>query len=837
MRKAVGSIQNGNVTIFGDLIFPGQSSIIPKSTKKILQLSISAGTTNPGASASPIAVVGARGSFAVQDLINEGNDILPHFYLKIISFDCGVTVFNASFTESCFSKSIDQLGLSHISAFSSTITIGSIQIFKNLNITVPVIGATNADDSLSSIVNFPTYSRVQMAYSFICPKFSIIIKGLGWNSAAVLYQNDAWGLAAYSYIKKNSEVLGLRLVNPEKLRTIPAGLSKSGLKNYTNALQEVIDSQARLLLLIIQYPLGNYILEQLYDLGARKGDFVICAGYQDLPTLISINDTNLYKRLEIGIPMFTLVSEYWAGNVGQEALKRIRSAYYSEPSAFSCFYVDAAYLIASALDYMINRGHDYTNPEKLMATIRTTQFYGCTGRVSIEKGSNDRIVDRMIIEGVKLTSDGSTSIYTIGNFRPFSSQVISIINPIIYADGSTQKPSEYRNTNNRCPFPDKKMKTFKKGRGLLFGICFTSALIMIVITFYIWKKWWNISVEPLHQKEEISIQDAIVAASIGIEFFQYASMGPDFKLISPLLSELSGLFSLNLEDVIKLENGVFWIVVDVVYGGIGLWILLCLVILLQLDEKFPYISLFRFLKWLSDFLMPILGNLCFIPFISICLDIFQCDISIGDNFTDSILAKDCYYFCWKDEHLIYAIISFFALLFYEPLAIFCRPLWQELQPTLHVKTVPLFLMVKTVVQTSLIVLNGTVKRSFDITHGLIFIVFMAFYAVFIFKFKPYNYSRFSWWQGLSVIGIIWLALLSLPGLITNNQNLSISLFAVLLLGWGIIILVGLYIQTKKLPSMLFRKKGYDPSTLFKFAFTFGKSSKISLEKLQQTIKV
>ncbi|CAG9325305.1 unnamed protein product [Blepharisma stoltei] len=142
---------------------------------------------------------------------------------------------------------------------------------------------------------------------------------------------------------------------------------------------------------------------------------------------------------------------------------------------------------------------------------------------------------------------------------------------------------------------------------------------MIAIIFYIWKKWWNISVDPLKQKEEISIQDAILAASIGNEFFQYVPMGPDFKLISPLLSELSGLFSLNLEEAIKLENGVFWIVVKFEYGGIGLWILLCLVILLQFDDRFPHFSLFRLLRWISDFLMPILGNLCFIPFISICL--------------------------------------------------------------------------------------------------------------------------------------------------------------------------------------------------------------------------
>ncbi|CAG9325304.1 unnamed protein product [Blepharisma stoltei] len=134
-----------------------------------------------------------------------------------------------------------------------------------------------------------------------------------------------------------------------------------------------------------------------------------------------INDTNLYKRLEVGIPIFTLIGEFWSGNLGHDILQRICSDYHSEPSSFSCFYADAAYLITSALNYIINRGHDYNDPYKLMAAIRTTQFHGCAGSVSIEKGSNDRIVDKMIIEGAKRNADGSASIYTIGNYRPFSS--------------------------------------------------------------------------------------------------------------------------------------------------------------------------------------------------------------------------------------------------------------------------------------------------------------------------------------------------------------------------------------------------------------------------------
>ncbi|CAG9319100.1 unnamed protein product [Blepharisma stoltei] len=306
-------------------------------------------------------------------------------------------------------------------------------------------------------------------------------------------------------------------------------------------------------------------------------------------------------------------------------------------------------------------------------------------------------------------------------------------------------------------------------------------------------------------------------------------MGPDISYLNSTLGKISNLLALELKNIIDFRNGIFWIIVDAVYGLIALWVSMSAVIIFRLDEKYSRFFLFRLIDWLADFMMPILGSLCFIPFVPICLDIFVCDHSIGDNFTDSFLSYDCYYFCWKDEHLIYAILSFFALLCYEPLAVFCRPLWQELQPMLHVKSSPYFLMVKTVIQVLLIAMNKTVRRAQDITHRILFIFVMIFYVVFLLKFKPYNYPRFNLWQNLSLIGVVWLAILSTIalGVKVNSIILTILLF----IGWLIIVLYGLYIQKKKYPSLLFRKKHHDITSLFKFAFTFGKHSHKALNKI------
>ncbi|CAG9332922.1 unnamed protein product [Blepharisma stoltei] len=829
-RVIVGEIIDGNLSLFSDINFSGNSTDIPNSAQKILHLSIEAGSTNPTGPPITVGLVGGYGSYAAIDVINEGNiDLLNNFQVEMFNFDCGTSIYNSAFANSCYLKDKDKFGLGHVSAWSSVMAIGSMKSFKELNLTFPIVSATNGDITLNSTADYPMYMRVQPSFSFEYSLISIFIRALGWKQIAVLYQNDSWGLSGYLYFLEGIKNHDISIINPENKRVIAPDLDRDEVKEYSGVLQQLIDCQARFLVSILHFPTAYYIFEELYDLGLRKGDLVIFTTVTDLATFEAYDDKYLYKLNEIAVPMISIYGQSWVGSLGKKALDRISEAYGGSINSYSCFYFDSVFLIAYALDFMINRGLDYTDPNKLQKIMRNIQFYGCTGKVNIEKGSNDRILQIFEIIVNKLDASDNITTYIMGQFKPQSTQLINIQEPLEYSNGSTTKPSDLRTSSSQCPFPDKLIKTFAKGRILVFGICFAVALISFAITFYIWKKWWKFSIEPLTVREEICLQDIIVAVTIIIEFFQLSSMGPDFSPINSTLAGISNFFSLSLDNILKLRNGVFWIIVNAVFGSIGLWVFLCSVVLLRLDEKFPMSFIFRNLGTLAEYLMPVLGDLCFIPFISICLDIFLCDQSIGDNFTDSFLAADCYYFCWKDEHLFYAIFSVIALIAYEPLAVFGRPLWQELQPILHVKAVPLFLMVKTMIQIILIVMNKTVKRAQNLLHGALFIFVMIIYIAFLYKFKPFNYQRYSWWQTLVSVGVVWLALISV---IEQSSGVNpIFLLSVLCFGFLIIGLLGVYVQRKKYPSLLFRKKGQDTSNLFKFAFTFGRHSKAALSKI------
>ncbi|CAG9331441.1 unnamed protein product [Blepharisma stoltei] len=828
-KHLVGSIKKNEIIITSTIVFPGNSTIIPVSKKKVINLSISDGSTNPNSSPATSNPANVRGAHLAIEMVNEGNDILSNFEVSMFSYDCGVTVYNANFSIKCYSSNIDKIGYGHVAAYGSNVAVGDFQTFKALNITVPCVGAGPSDAALSSTANFPYYARVNLASSYLYNQIPLYLKASGWKKIAVIYQNDAnFGKSAYYYINQSATNQGLEIVNDPNLRAIPMGLNRTQLKNYTNVIQAVINSGARLVIAAFAPPFAVYITEMFYDLGMRKGDIIFFAVYSGFVTDIAAKDDYTYKRLEVAVPMLRIYQELWVGEKGTQVYNRLVEKY-KEAIAYNCPYYDTSYLIAYSINWMITKGDDYTDPAKLQKSIRSVKFLGCTGNVYIQPGSNDRIVNGLIIDSNSYNNDTGISVYTTALLKPFGPTILTIKQPLIYADGTTNKPSDLRITITDCPFPNKEIRTFVKGRAMVFAISFTIAGIMCISTFLIWKRWWNIKVEELKTKAEISIQDFLVGATIAIEFFQLISMGPDIRPMSTFIADIGDMLSLDLGSFFKLQNGVFWWVLDGVLAATLVWVILCIVILFQLDEKYSRIWIFRKLGWLGDNLMPILGNLCFIPFMSILLDVFVCDESIGDSFSDSFLNKDCYQFCWTGDHIIYSVLSFLAILSYEPLAVYCRPLWQELQNNLHVISIPLFLMVKTVVQILLIVLNKTLKRADEVVHGFLFVGLLILSIAFILKFKAYNYPRFTFWQILSLAGVAWIALLGTIFFISRDNNFP--WIALIIGGLLFILIYGLIRQRKGYPSLLFRKKTRDTSTLFRFAFTFGKQTKIGSKVL------
>ncbi|CAG9331439.1 unnamed protein product [Blepharisma stoltei] len=272
-RKIVGSIVDGNAVLNNfSMIFPGNSVDVPKSQKKILYFSANDGTTNPGSPSMEIVTFYKRGfTLALQDM-NNGIDILQNFQLKLNDFDCGASVYNEKFCYNCINKDKNRLGLAHIVSVTSSMAYGQIATMAKLNITIPLIGVISLDPGLSNSTKYPYFTRVILPSNYAFKQIPLLLKVMGWESIAIIYQNDTGSITSNYYLSQAAEEQNIHIVN--KLKIIPFSLTRDSIRNYTNVFQEIIDTNVRFVVLLLNSAGLDYTAELFYDLGMRKGDII-----------------------------------------------------------------------------------------------------------------------------------------------------------------------------------------------------------------------------------------------------------------------------------------------------------------------------------------------------------------------------------------------------------------------------------------------------------------------------------------------------------------------------------------------------------------------------------
>jgi hypothetical protein len=168
---------------------------------------------------------------------------------------------------------------------------------------------------------------------------------------------------------------------------------------------------------------------------------------------------------------------------------------------------------------------------------------------------------------------------------------------------------------------------------------------------------------------------------------------------------------------------------------------------------------------------------------------------------------------------MHVVVSTVGLFIYLPAAVLLRPLWQEIRSPLNIKALPAFLLLKSVLQVFLVILSKTAKQVNQIAHACVFMGCIAALLVFSLRFTCYGYKRTQLWHLLSLIALIWSTIISLISTLLHASH-SIILIAVLMSGWGAIVLFGVIYQLLRAPSLLYRKKAVDTRPLFRFAFKF-----------------
>ena len=88
------------------------------------------------------------------------------------------------------------------------------------------------------------------------------------------------------------------------------------------------------------------------------------------------------------------------------------------------------------------------------------------------------------------------------------------------------------------------------------------------------------------------------------------------------------------------------------------------------------------------------------------------------------------------------------------------------------------------------------------------------------KWRPYGYNRPNLWHSISLLSVLWLTLLSLVNLSTD-QVPDMVWMGLFISGIALLCLFGVVWQFLRMPPMLYRSKGIYVGDLFRFMLSRG----------------
>jgi len=806
------------------ILFPGNTTVFPLHAQAQIQTSVNYKVTNPDGSQYPIGAQVMRGFKIAFEEVNNRTDILPYYHLEDRTVDLSGVRFNFNISLARVKTVQSSLGLIHMPFPVSEIIMGMTKVFTSLNISIPMTTGSG-DSKLSDPKAYPLYVRARPSSKYICVVMARMIKYFGWSKVAFLYAADGSDMSdSYKSFLAVKDLFGINITNPESTRALPVALDNSTAGALNASLQAIIDSDTRII--IISHNFLFVIMEQLYDLGVREGYVQL---YTSTLSDAIFKDEKFYKRRVVSKGAMLFFPRVFVGKVGetvkQQLIKRDGQGMFPN----TCLFYDSAMLYLYATDYLVDRGYDYEDPYQIVHAMRDTHFHGCGGFITIEKGTNDRSAAEIVIKNVQYDSELDTAeLKEVGSFNPFSTQPYQFTFPIQWPDDqptyADSKPSYLD-----CPFLKELVREMTQGKMIGLVVDFAVAAVTLLVTVWIWRKWWNVKMPLLTQKEPIMVEDVLVLSTVVFDFFQFAAVGPELANLSHLVMSLSEGTGYDMQKFINITNGIYWVILDGVLVLVGVWTLICVLKFTRLDERIS--KLCSAYEYWSNLLMPTLGHLLFLPIVSTLTNVYLCYKGTSDSLTDSFLNKDCYEYCWRDGHLGYAIGSGLALLCYIPLGVFTRPLWQELQHNVHVKAQPLALMAKSVVQVLLIVLSNTLKQEDSSLHAYLYFAVISIYSLSMFISRQFNYDRLNLWQVLMMLSLLSLTISAY----LSTQFPAVFFINALAVEYSLLACFGLCVQffIPRFGSKLTRARSRDVRGLFQFAFTFGHRAQEGLEQFWQ----
>jgi ABC-type branched-subunit amino acid transport system substrate-binding protein len=786
------------------IVWPGGGHQVPNDLVSLLQLAVLYPATDYKGNILSVGQSIAKGVALGLKTANKSfkNLAISAIYLNTAQSD----ILAAANIRSIANTNI--LGL--LGPFTSTLVPNYLSAIQMLLDVKPLISYAASAANFSDPLATPFFLRTVQPDGMQATALALFIDFSKWQRVAVIYSKDDYGLGLYTSFVSNAKQLNIAIDNPEKAREldpdVDGELTAGAIRSIEAAIQGLIETQARVVVYLGTWRLGAELVLR----GSRKqltGGLYVWMGpmwlsTEILTTLKQVYSPDDYEELIAALEgCFALGNTGPQGSNGQQFIDSFKAEYNNElPSVYAMLAFDTVTLFTQTISNMASRGEDYYSGKELLEALRNSAVVGASGPINFSPGTNDRSA-----YGFTVLNFQSGSLVTIYTYEPLSGTTfIPAVAAVRWA--GSDKPEDSFDVYY-CPFPEHMVVTSSTGLAVVITLGFGLFLLTLALSLFSYSKWKMVQITLIQSHVKKTWRDSLVELTICIEFLQLLALAPKFAAVQMVLKDLSNLVMLDVMSVSNVskskgETSGYWTELVVISVLCYLWFLTVVLIALNVDKYLKAVpGLFRVFTAATGIYLPLVGNSLFLPFLTLLLDAFVCDHEVHGQ---AFVFRDCYMSCWTSEHNGYIAIAAIAVFLFEPLAVFSRPMWQQSKLGLNLMLKPLFLLFKTCIQILLIAVGKSLQGTSPLAHGVVFTILMLAYCLVAIRVVPFNYHRCNLWEIATLLAVLYFSLIATCSNTYNPTHLG--WFIGLLVGWGIIIIIGIAVQLKKFPSH-FREKG------------------------------
>ena len=407
--------------------------------------------------------------------------------------------------------------------WSSSSSIKANNAITQMGIQMPILGGACTSPTLSSTEDYPLFQRMIQSDIFGATILAEFIDNLGWKNVALIYHTDTW---AWTYGEKIAEELvgrGINIVNDIDLRVIDtADPSEVTDAVISPIVTPIWNSKVRMVIALLPWgygPIFDTILQKFSDLGAVPGDILFMVNAMLTGSFVNPLVDNLgFEVASLFKGSLEFVQSTYLGELGQ-LVKQDMIDLVGDANTWGAFLYDGVLAGALTIDWMLAQGLEFEDQPTYRYGFRLTRVTGATGQITYQKDTNDRDVGAYDINNLQ-EADGALSSVLAGIYNPLAQTIFTYYGDgIIYGDGTTAIPTEFRTDTSDCPFAEEDRQDSTIGSTIVYmaGIGFIT--LTLVLTLVIWRKHKKAKIPPLNNRQVISQADIILLVVVLFEFF------------------------------------------------------------------------------------------------------------------------------------------------------------------------------------------------------------------------------------------------------------------------------------------------------------------------------